>query len=55
MRNAQAVADFQPEEKIYAGQSVGLIDRTRPAGEIVTQLWNDARARIEEFREASDR
>jgi nitronate monooxygenase len=54
MRNAQAIAEFRPEEKIYAGQSVGLIDRMRPAGEIVTQLWNDARARIEEFRAGSD-
>lgn len=42
MGNAQAVASFKPEEKIYAGQSVGLLNEVRPAGQIVRSLWFEA-------------
>jgi nitronate monooxygenase len=38
MADPQAVASFKPEEKIYAGQSVGLIQNVRPAAEIVRSI-----------------
>jgi nitronate monooxygenase len=47
MHDAQALAQFNPEEKIYAGQSVGLLGRVRPAAEIVRTIADDSRARIE--------
>ncbi len=42
MRDAQALAQFKPEEKIYAGQSVGLLNQVRPAREIVHSIAGDA-------------
>jgi hypothetical protein len=44
MADAAAVAQFEPGEKIYAGQSVGLLDRVRPAGEIVKEIATQASA-----------
>lgn len=42
MADPQAVASFKPEEKIYAGQSVGLMQRVRPAAEIVRSIAEQA-------------
>ncbi len=50
MADPQAVSQFRPEEKIYAGQSVGLIDRVRPAAEIVGSIARDARTCLNKLR-----
>lgn len=51
MADPQAVSSFKPEEKIYAGQSVGLMQNVRPAAEIVRSFA----ARAEELlRNARD-
>jgi nitronate monooxygenase len=47
MRDAQALSQFNPEEKIYAGQSVGLLKRVRPAAEIVRSIAAEASALIQ--------
>jgi nitronate monooxygenase len=47
MQDARALSQFNPEEKIYAGQSVGLIERVRPAAEIVRTIARDAETQIE--------
>ena len=44
MHDEQAVAQFNPAEKIYAGQSVGLLDRVRPAGQIAREIALKAQA-----------
>ncbi|HET6896327.1 MAG TPA: nitronate monooxygenase [Candidatus Baltobacteraceae bacterium] len=38
LRNPDARAQFDPKEKIYAGQSVGLLHQVRPAGQIVREI-----------------
>ncbi len=42
MANPSAIEQFKPDEKIYAGQSVGLISRVRPAREIVESIAREA-------------
>ncbi len=42
MANAQARSQYDPDEKIYAGQSVGLLDRVRPAAQIVREISEEA-------------
>jgi nitronate monooxygenase len=42
MSNPQAISQFNAQEKIYAGQSVGLLDHVRPAGEIVNSIATQA-------------
>jgi nitronate monooxygenase len=49
MRDAQAVEQFDPREKIYAGQSVGLLHDVRPAAEIVRHIADGAMRRIDEL------
>jgi nitronate monooxygenase len=49
MRDAQAVEQFDPREKIYAGQSVGLLHGVRPAAEIVRDIADGAMRRIDEL------
>lgn len=39
LKNESARAHFDPKEKIYAGQSVGLLREVRPAAEIVDRIW----------------
>ena len=46
MREVEAVAQFKPEQKIYAGQSVGLIAGSKPAAEIVSALASEAQTRL---------
>ena len=46
MRDEDAVRAFDAAQKIYAGQSVGLIGGVKPAGEIVRALARDAQARL---------
>lgn len=41
-RDAEAARTFSKDEKIYAGHSVGMIDRVRPAGEIVKEIYDGA-------------
>ncbi len=38
LQNQAARAQFDPKEKIYAGQSVGLLHEVRPAGHIVREI-----------------
>jgi nitronate monooxygenase len=38
LQNQTARAQFDPKEKIYAGQSVGLLHEVRPAGRIVREI-----------------
>jgi nitronate monooxygenase len=52
MRDTQALAAFDPAEKIYAGQSVGLLHGVRPAAEIVAGIAAQARACLEEKERA---
>jgi nitronate monooxygenase len=47
MSNPQAIAQFNAQEKIYAGQSVGLLDRVRPASEIVNSIATQAEALLQ--------
>lgn len=49
MADAQAVASFKPEEKIYAGQSVGLMRNVRPASEIVRSIATQAEELLGRF------
>lgn len=44
MASASDVAAFKPDEKIYAGQSVGMLREVRSAGEIIDDLARDADA-----------
>ena len=53
MADAAALQTFDASEKIYAGQSVGLIDRVRPAAEIVDAIANEARALLGAFSDRS--
>ncbi|HEV3152537.1 MAG TPA: nitronate monooxygenase [Candidatus Baltobacteraceae bacterium] len=48
MRDANARAQFDPAQKIYAGQSVGLLRGERSASQIVRALADDAQARLQE-------
>lgn len=41
-RDEQAARTFSKAEKIYAGHSVGMIDRVRPAREIVDDIYGGA-------------
>ena len=50
MADPQAVASFKPEEKIYAGQSVGLMQNVRPAAEIVRSIASQAEGLLGRFR-----
>jgi nitronate monooxygenase len=52
MHDAQALEQFNPDEKIYAGQSVGLLNRVKPAADIVREIAQQAEARL--IRCASD-
>jgi nitronate monooxygenase len=52
MSDAQAVAQFDPQEKLYAGQSVGLLRDVRPAAEIVLDLADGATRRIRDLCKA---
>ena len=47
MTDANAAKEFRPEEKIYAGQSVGLMKNVRPASEILREIVDTATRRIE--------
>ncbi len=50
LRDRLALAQFDPAEKIYAGQSVGLVAGVRPAQTIVEQIAAQARERIERLK-----
>lgn len=50
LADARAVAEFKPESKIYAGQSVGMLHGVRPAAEIVGELRDGARAALRAAR-----
>jgi nitronate monooxygenase len=52
MSDAQAVSQFDPQEKIYAGQSVGLLRDVRPAADIVRDLADGATRRIRDLCKA---
>lgn len=43
LADERAVSQFDPKEKIYAGQSVGLLRDVKPAAEIVGGLFEGAR------------
>ncbi len=49
MADAAALQAFDPKEKIYAGQAVGLINRVRPAAEIVDAIASEARRCLRAF------
>lgn len=49
MADAEALQAFDPKEKIYAGQSVGLISEVRPAAEIVDAIATEARSCLRAF------
>jgi nitronate monooxygenase len=42
LRNSEAVAQYNPQEKIYAGQSVGLLSDVKPAAAIVREIADTA-------------
>lgn len=42
LQDADALAQFRPEDKLYAGQSVGLLHQVRPAREIVADITAQA-------------
>lgn len=42
LADKSAVAQFDPKEKIYAGQSVGLLHGVKPAAEIVGEIEREA-------------
>jgi nitronate monooxygenase len=47
LADKNAAGEFRPEEKIYAGQSVGLMHDVKPAAEIVRGIAGDAQRRID--------
>jgi nitronate monooxygenase len=49
MADPTAAKDYRPEEKIYAGQSVGLMRRVSPAAEILREIVDGAERRINEL------
>jgi nitronate monooxygenase len=49
MGDAQAVAQFDPQDKIYAGQSVGLLRDVRSAAQIVSDIAQGAEWRLREL------
>lgn len=49
MRDEAARTQFDPAQKIYAGQSVGLLSRERPAAEIVGELAAAAETQLREI------
>lgn len=46
-RDPDLARTFSKDEKIYAGHSVGMIDRVRPAAEIVAEIYSGARRCLE--------
>jgi nitronate monooxygenase len=46
-RNPDVARTFSKDEKIYAGHSVGMIDRVRPAAEIVEEIYSGAQRCLE--------
>ncbi len=42
LRDKDAVAHYDPKEKVYAGQSVGLLHEVKPAGQIVSEIASSA-------------
>lgn len=42
MKDTGAVAQFDPKEKVYAGQSVGLLHDVKPAAQIVGEIVDSA-------------
>ena len=51
--DSAAVADFRPEEKVYAGQSVGLMQTVRPAADIVRGIYDQGVRCIERLKAAT--
>ncbi len=49
LADPNAAKEFHPEEKIYAGQSVGLMKNVRPAAEIMREIVDGATRRIGEL------
>lgn len=49
MADPKAAKEYRPEEKIYAGQSVGLMKNVRPAAEILRDIVAGASRRISEI------
>ena len=47
MSDPESLAQFEPAEKIYAGQSVGLMREVRPARDIVRTIGSDAQALLQ--------
>lgn len=52
LADAGARRDFDPAEKLYAGQAVGLLREVRPAAEIVRDIAQDAQQRLREAGES---
>ncbi|HKU67332.1 MAG TPA: nitronate monooxygenase [Candidatus Baltobacteraceae bacterium] len=48
-----ARAQFDPKEKIYAGQSVGLLHEVRPAAQIVREIAERAQSRLQTLKDRS--
>jgi nitronate monooxygenase len=48
LANESARAQFDPKEKIYAGQSVGLLHDIRPAAQIVREIGERAQSCLDE-------
>lgn len=44
--NAASIAGFDPSEKLYAGQSVGMLTEVRPAAAIVADMTRSAREHL---------
>jgi len=50
LQNPEAMAEFDPQEKLYAGQSVGLMREIRPAARIVRDIEVQAYECIRDLR-----
>lgn len=49
-RDPGAAAAFRPDEKIYAGQAVGLMHDVRPAAQIVREIYDAGAAQLRAIR-----
>ena len=47
MSDPESLAQFEPAEKIYAGQSVGLMHEVRPARDLVRAIGSDAQTLLQ--------
>ncbi len=49
MTDERARSQFDPKEKLYAGQSVGLLREVKPASQIVREIASQAQSRLDEI------